>query len=168
MKKRCSFTRVLLGLASFALILGMAPSAWAGDAIVVIVNGANPVEDLSLGELRKLFLGDKSHWDKGRAVATVMVGPGAPERAAFLKIVCGMSDVDMGKYFMQAAFNGKSVAPPKDVASAAAVKSVVANSPGAIGFVKISDFRGNAFDGLIKSVKLDGAAAGDPGYKLKM
>jgi hypothetical protein len=60
---------------------------------VVIVNGANPVENLSLGELKKLFLGDKSRWDTGKAVAAIMVGPGAPERAAFLKIVCGISQL---------------------------------------------------------------------------
>ena len=165
MKKHGSFTRVLPGLAIFALFLSMAPSAWAGDAIVVIVNGANPVENLSLGELKKLFLGDKSRWDTGKAVAPVMVGPGAPERAAFLKIVCGMNDADMAKYFMQAAFTGKSVTPPKDVGSVAAVKTMVANSPGAIGFVKASDFTAGA---TVRAVKIDGADASDAGYKIKM
>jgi ABC-type phosphate transport system substrate-binding protein len=146
-------------------LLGVAPSAWAGEGIVVIVNSANPVENLSLGELKKLFLGDKSRWDTGKAVAPVMVGPGAPERAAFLKIVCGMSDADMSKYFMQAAFTGKSVTPPKDVGSAAAVKNVVSSSPGAIGFVKASDMAGGTG---IKAVKIEGAEASDGGYKIKM
>jgi ABC-type phosphate transport system substrate-binding protein len=165
MKKFSSFTHVLSGLAMLVFILGVAPSAWAGDAIVVIVNSANPVENLSVGDLKKLFLGDKGRWDTGKAVAPVMVVAGAPERAAFLKIVCGMSDADMGKYFMQAAFTGKSVTPPKDVGSAAAVKNMVSTSPGAIGFVKASDFAGGAG---IKAVKIDGADASDPGYKIKM
>ena len=64
------------------------------------------------------------------------IAAGAPERVAFLKIVCGMSDADFGKYFLQAAFTGKSATPPKEVTSAASVKSFVASSPGAIGFVK--------------------------------
>ena len=132
---------------------------------MVIVSSANPVDNLSLGELKKLFLGDKSRWDTGKAVAPVMVGPGAPERAAFLKTVCGMNDADMSKYFMQAAFTGKSVTPPKDVGSGAAVKSAVASSPGAIGFVKASDFAGGTG---FKTVKVDGADAGDAAYKLKM
>lgn len=165
MNKYGSFTHVISGLAILAFCLSMAPSAWAGDAIVVIVNSANPVENLSLGDLKKLFLGDKGRWDTGKAVAPVMVTGGAPERAAFLKIVCGMSDADMGKYFMQAAFTGKTVTPPKDVGSAAAVKNMVSTSPGAIGFVKASDFPGGAG---IKAVKIDGVDASDAGYKIKM
>jgi ABC-type phosphate transport system substrate-binding protein len=140
----------------------------AGDPIVVIVNAANPVENLTMSDLKKLFLSDRSKWDTGKAVAPVMVTAGAPERTAFLKVVCGMSDGDFGKYFLQAAFTGKSATPPKEVASAASVKSVVAGSPGAIGFVKAADFHGDGSDGGVKAVKIDGAAAADEGYKLKM
>ena len=143
------------------------PSAWAGDdALVVIVNASNPVESLSLGDLKKLFLSDKSRWDTGKSVATVMLAAGAPERAAFLKVVCHMSDADFAKYFVQAAFTGKDVSPPKEVGSARDVKSVVGGSPGAIGFVRVSEL--TAGDSAVKAVKVDGAAAADAGYKLKM
>src|SRR5579863_8081321 len=80
----------------------------AGDPIVVIVNGSNPVDNLTMGELRKLFLSDRSHWDTGREVAPVMLAAGAPERTLFLKVVCGMNDADFDKYFLQATFAGKS------------------------------------------------------------
>jgi ABC-type phosphate transport system substrate-binding protein len=168
MKKTNSVTR---GFAILAVAMGIgwmasvSPVEAAGEPIVVIVNNANPVESLSLGELKKLFLGDRSRWDTGKAVAPVMLGPGAPERTVFLKIVCGMNDADLGKYFLQAAFTGKSATPPKEVGSAAAVKSFVAGSPGAIGFVKASDLP--AGDATVKAVKVD-AAASDPGYKIKM
>ena len=160
--------RAVAILAVAAIVWWMAsikPVEAAGEPIVVIVNSANPVESLSLGELKKLFLGDRSRWDTGKAVAPVIIGPGASERTAFLKIVCGMNDADLGKYFLQAAFTGKSATPPKEVGSAAAVKSFVAGSPGAIGFVKASDLP--AGDTTVKAVKVD-AAASDPGYKIKM
>jgi ABC-type phosphate transport system substrate-binding protein len=140
----------------------------AGDPIVVIVNSANPVDNLSLNDLKKLFLSDRSRWDTGKAVAPVMVASGAPERTAFLKIVCGMNDGDFSKYFMQAAFTGKSATPPKEVANVAGVKSFVASSPGAIGFVRAQDFHGDGSDGGVKSVKVDGQTAADAGYKLHM
>jgi ABC-type phosphate transport system substrate-binding protein len=168
MKKTNSVTRVF---AILAVAMGMwwiasvSPVEAAGDAIVVIVNNANPVDNLSLGELKKLFLGDRSRWDTGKAVAPVMLAPGAPERTAFLKIVCGMNDADLGKYFLQAAFTGKSATPPKEVGSAAAVKAFVAGSPGGIGFLKASDL--SAGDTTVKAVKVD-TAASDPGYKIKM
>jgi phosphate transport system substrate-binding protein len=155
-----------LTLCALWLTVAVHSASAAGDSIVVIVNPANPVDNLSLGELKKLFLSDRSRWDTGKAVAPAMLGPGSPERAAFLKIVCGMNDADFGKYFLQAAFTGKSATPPKDVSSAGALKSFVAGSPGGIGFIKSSDLA--AGDASVKAVKIDGAAAGDPGYKIKM
>jgi ABC-type phosphate transport system substrate-binding protein len=140
----------------------------AGDPIVVIVNASNPVENLSASELKKLFLSDRSRWDTGKSVAPVMVTAGSPERTAFLKIVCGMNDADFSKYFLQAAFTGKSATPPKEVSSSAALKSFVASSPGAIGFVKAGDFHGDGSDGGVKSVKVDGQTAADAGYKLHL
>jgi ABC-type phosphate transport system substrate-binding protein len=166
MKKNKNLVSMLPGLPILALILALMPLAHAGDPIVVIVNRANPVDNLSAGELKKLFLSDRSRWDTGKAVAPVMLGPGAAERTSFLKIVCGMSDGDLGKYFLQAAFTGKSATPPKEVGSAGAVKSFVASSPGAIGFVKASDLP--AGDTTVKAVKVDGATARDPGYKITM
>jgi ABC-type phosphate transport system substrate-binding protein len=168
MKKTNNVAR---GFAILAMALGIgwmasvSPVDAAGEPIVVIVNNANPVENLSLGELKKLFLGDRSRWDTGKAVAPVMLGPGAPERTAFLKIVCGMNDAELAKYFLQAAFTGKSATPPKEVGSAAAVKSFVAGSPGAIGFIKAGDLP--AGDTTVKVVKVD-TTASDPGYKIKM
>jgi hypothetical protein len=159
MKKNNSLTPALVVIVIVAVTMVVwsityaFPVEAAGDAIVVIVNNANPVNNLSVGELKKLFLGDRSHWETGKAVTPVMLTPGAPERTAFLKIVCGMSDADLSKYFLQAAFTGKSATPPKEVGSAAAVKSFVASSP--VG------------DTTVKAVKVD-TAASDPGYKIKM
>ncbi|MFZ1006476.1 MAG: hypothetical protein WAN65_06555 [Candidatus Sulfotelmatobacter sp.] len=155
---------------AFAILsaISIRPVEAGGDPIVVIVNAANPVDNLSMSELKKLFMSDRSKWDTGKAVAPVMVTTGAPERTAFLKQVCGMNDSDFGKYFVQAAFSGKSATPPKEVGSAGSVKSVVAGAPGAIGFVKGADFHGDGSDGGVKAVKVDGAAAGDAGYKLRM
>lgn len=155
--------------AVLTIVLIAVPRVHAGgDPIVVIVNSANPVDNLTMGDLKKIFLSERSRWDTGKAVAPVMVTAGAPERAAFLKAICGMSDADFGKYFLQAAFSGKSATPPKEVGSPQAVKGVVATSPGAIGFVKAGDFRGDGSDGSVKAVKVDGMAASDAGYKLHM
>lgn len=145
-----------------------APVHAGGDPIVVIVNSANPVENLSTGDLKKIFLSERSRWDTGKSVAPVMVGAGAPERTSFLKVVCGMNDSDFSKYFLQAAFTGKTATPPKEVSSSQAVKATVAASPGAIGFIQASEFHGDGSDGGVKAVKIDGLAAGDAGYKIRM
>jgi ABC-type phosphate transport system substrate-binding protein len=154
-------------ISAFALLSAIStqPVSAAGGRIVVIVNAANPVDNLGLIDVKKLFLSDRSKWDSGKLVAPVMVAAGAPERTVFLKIVCGMNEANFDKYFVIAVFSGKSVTPPKEVANAANVKIVVSNSPGAIGFVKSGDL--SAADTTIKAVKIDGLAASDPAYKIK-
>jgi hypothetical protein len=48
------------------------------------------------------------------------------------------------------------------------VKSIVAASPGAIGFIRGLDFHGDGSDGGVKAVKVEGLLASDPGYKLRI
>ena len=98
-------------------------------------------------------------------MAPVILPAGTPERTAFLKAVCAMNDAELSKYFLKAAFTGKSATPPKELGSAADVIGFVAGSPGAIGFVKAGDLPAGA---AVKAVKVEGAAASDAGYKLKM
>jgi sirohydrochlorin ferrochelatase len=162
----------LLAVAALAIAAGalliVPPAEAGGDPIVVIVNASNPIDNLSLTELKKLFLSDRSRWDTGKPVAPVMPAAGAAERTAFLKAVCGMSDAELNKYFLQAAFSGKSATPPKEVGNSAAVKNFVAGSPGGVGFIPALDFHGDGSDGGVKSVRIDGALASDAAYKLRM
>ena len=121
-----------------------------------------------MAELRKIFLSDHNRWDTGKNIAPVIAAPGAAERVAFLKIVCGMRDAEFSKFFLQAAFTGKDVTPPREVLSSRDVKSTVAASPGAIGFIRALDFHGDGSDGGVKAVKVEGLLASDPGYKLRI
>jgi ABC-type phosphate transport system substrate-binding protein len=152
-------------LAIMAITLTMRPVHAAGNSIVVLVNASNPIDNLTVAELKQIFLSDRSKWDTGRPMAAVIVTAGAPERAAFLKIVCGMDNAGFDKYFLQASFTGKYATPPKEVSTAQGVQRIVANSPGAIGFVKAADFTAAA---EVKAIKVDGLSASDPHYKLKM
>ena len=42
------------------------------QALAIIVNQSNPVENCSFDELRKIFLGERSHWPNGRRITLVM------------------------------------------------------------------------------------------------
>jgi len=135
--------RVLL---SFVLLTAAALLFWpitssisAADEVDVIVNKANTISDLPLPDARKIFLGEKTTWPSGKRVSILMLAQGQPERAVILREIYKMSEADYSKYFLQAAFAGKVSAPPKDVPSAAQVKQVVAENPGAIGYVKKED-----------------------------
>jgi ABC-type phosphate transport system substrate-binding protein len=126
------------------LLLVCCVAAWdvpasGGDPVAIIVNPSNTTSNVSLGDLNKIFLGEKSRWPNGKHIFLIMAPPGSPERAAILKSVYKMSETDYAKYFLQASFTGAISAPPKDAASAAEIKQLVASNPGAIGYVKQED-----------------------------
>jgi ABC-type phosphate transport system substrate-binding protein len=133
---RFSFLGVLVLLAS---IMGRNMPVAADDEVAVIVNPSNTVAGLSLADIHKIFLGEKSTWPNGKHIYLIMAAPGSAERAVILKNVYKMSENDYAKYFLQASFTGAISAPPKDAASSAQVKQLVAENPGAIGYVNQQD-----------------------------
>jgi len=83
-------------------------------------------------------------------------------------IVVIVNNAEFSKYFVQAAFTGKDVTPPREVSNGRDVKSIVAGSPGAIGFIRGLDFHGDGSDGGVRAVKVEGLLASDASYKLRM
>jgi ABC-type phosphate transport system substrate-binding protein len=150
--------RTVLALAVPAL----SAICYAADAeLAVVVNKSTGLATIGAGELRLLILGEKQKWPDGTKVTPVESAPESPERELMLKVVCKMSDAVRKRYYMQAAFTGKDTAPPRGVASAAALKQFVAATPGAIGCIIAADV-----DDSVKVLKVDGAGPGEPGYKL--
>jgi ABC-type phosphate transport system substrate-binding protein len=139
MAKRLQFALFAGALVVASLSLALRPAGGGGEEVDVIVNKANPTGDLPLVDARKFFMGDKSTWSNGKRVTILMLAQGQPERAVALREIYKMSEGDYAKYFMQAAFQGKVAAPPKDVASGAQMKQAIADNAGAIGYVKKED-----------------------------
>src|SRR6185295_204724 len=65
-----------------------ANSSPASEDLAIIVNTANPTDDLSLAQLRGILLAERAHWPNGQKITVVMREPGQPERAAILRAVC--------------------------------------------------------------------------------
>jgi ABC-type phosphate transport system substrate-binding protein len=111
----------------------------ADEALAIIANPTNTTSSLSAGDLHRIFMGDKSSWANGKHILLIMAPQGSPERAAILKSVYKMSEDEYTKYFLQATFTGAVSAPPRDAASEAEIKQLVAANPGAIGYIKSQD-----------------------------
>jgi len=73
-----------------------------------------------------------------------------------------MSEDDYNQHIMHASFSGDTGAAPKVVSSAAAARQLVASNPGAIAFLHPADVNDS-----VKAVSVEGAAAGQPDYKIK-
>jgi ABC-type phosphate transport system substrate-binding protein len=155
--------RMVVVLFATALLgLGAASQA-AADDVAVIVHKSNPVESLTMVQLRKLVLGQETKWPTGKKIAVLMTTPGQPERDSTLKIVCSMRETDFTLHFMHASFSGETAEPPKAVGSGVQVRQSVAGTANAVGFIKASQL-----DGSVKVIAIDGSRPGEPAYKLKL
>ena len=132
-----------------------------GD-LAIIVHKSNPVQNLTMAELRQYFLAERNHWSTQQKTRVAMREPGAPERDAVLRLICGMNrDQDFTTYFLRAKFSEQVIDEPRNLDSSADMIKFVANVSGAIGYV-----RADEVDPSVRVIKVDNLAPGDPGYKL--
>src|SRR5437763_17188898 len=70
------------------------PQIASEQNLAVVVNLSNPVQNLSMPELRRIFIGERSQWPNGRSITLVMMEPGRPERAVVLRAIYPILDND--------------------------------------------------------------------------
>ena len=122
--------------------------------LVFVVNHKNPVETLSLAEVRMMLLGERSHWPNGARVTVVMRDPQQPERDAVIRLVCRMDDRDYTRTVLRAVFTAELQSAPKLLGTPAGVIRFIYNVPGAIGYIRASEV-----DTTVKTVRLSNAPA---------
>lgn len=138
--------------------------AQASNEIAVIVNKSNPIEDMSLAELREYFLAERGHWPNGGGkVRVVMLEQGLPTRDAALRLIYNMNEKGYVSHFLGKKFRGETLEEPRQQSSAADVIKFVSFVSGAIGYVRPEEV-----DASVKVIRVDGLAPGDSGYKLKL
>src|ERR1700756_2403557 len=94
--------------------LRLKSSAAVRNDLAIIVNKSNPIQNLSLAELREYFLGERTHWSTQQKIRVAMRESGAPERQAVLRLICGMDrDQDFTTYFLRAKFSEKVIDEPR-------------------------------------------------------
>jgi phosphate transport system substrate-binding protein len=146
------------------------PGAFSGadqgtltEPLVIVVNRSNPVNDLTFEELRRIFLGNRSHWTNGRRITLVMREPGEPERKTVLHEICSMNEDQFKNHFVHGLFTGEILVSPKILSSPVGVRKFIFNVPGAIGYLRVGDI-----DDTVKVVRIDELLPDDKGYKLRV
>jgi ABC-type phosphate transport system substrate-binding protein len=112
-------------------------------SLVFVVNRKNPVQTLSLADVRMMLLGERSHWPNGARVTVVMRDPKQPERDAVIRLVCRMDDRDYTRTVLRAVFTADLQRAPKLLGTPAGVIRFIFNVPGAIGYVRASEVDDN-------------------------
>ena len=148
------------------LLLCLLPSAiaqTAGDVdVAVVVHPDTPVSNLTLAEVRKVFLGDRQYWSTNIPVVLLIRAPVARERNVVLKVIYQMSESQFKQYWIAKIFRAESATAPKVVYSNDMANELVTAIPGAIAFIDARDVRAGS-----KVVRVDGRLPKEPGYQLR-
>lgn len=152
-----------LGLA--CLLLGLCAILAAQSHsidVAVVVHPDTPVSDLTLSDVRKVFLGDRQYWTSNIPVVLLIRAPVARERNVVLKIIYQMSEAQFKQYWIAKIFRAESASAPKVVYSNDMANDLVTAIPGAIAFIDAREVRPGA-----KVVRVDGHLPGESGYPLR-
>ena len=112
----------------------------AKDAIAVIVNPKNPIQDLSLEQIRAVFSGKVKNWnDLGglpRPMVLVSREEGSGTRESFQKFLMGKEEISLDSLVQDS--NG-------------AIRQVVSSDPNAIGYISLG-----LVNAQVKALKISG------------
>jgi ABC-type phosphate transport system substrate-binding protein len=130
--------------------------------IAVVVHPDAPVSNLSLSDVRKVFLGDRQYWSSNVPVVLLIRAPVAREREVVLKIIYQMSESQFKQYWIAKIFRAEAATAPKVVYSNDMANQLVTAIPGAIAFIDSKDVKPGS-----KVVRVDGRLPGEAGYPLR-
>jgi ABC-type phosphate transport system substrate-binding protein len=130
--------------------------------IAVVVHPDTPVNNLTLAEVRKVFLGERQYWSANSPVVLLIRAPVARERNVVLKVMYQMSESQFKQYWIAKIFRAESASAPKVVYSNDMANELVTAIPGAIAFIDTREVRPGA-----KVIRVDGRLPGEVGYPLR-
>ncbi len=154
---------------AFALLLisrAGAPRLWSqsqkGGDIAVVVNPATPVDELTMADVRRVFLGERQYWKSDLPVILLVRAPVARERDVVLKTIYQMTESQFKQYWVAKIFRSEAVSAPKIVYSSDMTNQLVSVIPGSIAFMEA-----RAVAPGLKIIKVDGRMPGEQGYPLR-
>lgn len=154
-----------LGLFTLFLICGALATAIplrteaAGKPLVVVIAASSTVRDISMGELRRAFLGEAVTLGGKRLIA-INHPLTAPSRIQFDRIAFGLTPDEVGRFWVDRSIRAQSP-PPKTVQSSELAVRIAMSLPGAITYTTA-----DAVTEKLRALTIDGKAPGQSGYPL--
>src|SRR5437660_713321 len=122
-------------LAAAVVAVSLPAGQTTTEPISIIVNIANPVEEITTNRLREVLFGNVREWPTKRRITVVQREPASPVAASVLKSFVGMSPEEYNRYLLNLQFKGQQPLAIKTLLSDESACSFVFNAPGAIGFI---------------------------------
>lgn len=121
-----------------AALLLLASAAAYADEVVVIVHPSNPLTEISVDDVKKIYLGKKKFFPGGGAVVPGEQPKNTKSRKFFYGGIIGKTEAKLKSYWSRLIFTGKGT-PPKVIGFDRVVKEWVAANPNAIGYIMRSE-----------------------------
>jgi ABC-type phosphate transport system substrate-binding protein len=148
----------------FLMVCGCAHAQCVPGGLAVVVNKANPVESLSMGQLRKLILGDVRAWQNSKNVALIARDPSSKDFQCMLSSIVRLSVAEYHRYIISAEFRGDDPMVIQTVDSDATAGKYVSGSAGGLAVVEANSLP--AMGASVKVIHIEGKTLGQPGYPL--
>jgi len=129
----------------------------------VVVHPSTRTTDVSMAQLRRIFLGDQQFWPNGARVVLFVQAPGGDDgaRTVALRTIFRMSEAAFKRYWIEKTFRDDVASGPKIVSTPAMARRLTATIPGAVALIPAAEV-----DGTVKVLRVDGRVPGDDGYAL--
>ena len=106
--------------------------------LVVVVNKNNPVENLTIDEVRKYLLGNTQQWPDKRKVTLVVRETESEVFRAMAREVLRMTPSEYRRHVLQVEFQGGEPIRSKSLLTSQSICDFVFNVPNAMGIVEAS------------------------------
>lgn len=130
---------------AIAAALALDAGATAAE-MVVVVSARSPVNALRQEQVADIFLGQIGRFPDGSEARALDQPIGSPLRNRFYARVTSKSPALLKAHWSRMIFTGRGQ-PPKELPNSAAVRKMVAENPGTIGYIERS-----ALDASVKPV----------------
>ena len=154
---------------SWTAVLALPLPALQGSAsdpprteVAVVTSASNPVEGLSLAELRRYLLLERRQWPEGSRVVVLLRPSGTPGQAMLQKIV-RMDARRLHRHWVGLVNRGLLRSLPSTVRDPALIARVLERAPGGLTLLEASQVP----EGL-KVLRVDGLLPGEEGYPLRL
>src|SRR4051812_40736282 len=97
---------LMMGLTLLAVAGAQAQKA--SSDIAVVTNPETPVTELSLADVRKVFLGERQYWNSNMPVILLVRAPVAREREVVLKNIYQMTESQFKQYWVAKIFRSEA------------------------------------------------------------
>jgi hypothetical protein len=132
------------------------------QSVAIVVHEGTNVDDVSLDQLRRIFLAEQQFWPDRSRITLLVRAPGAYEREFVLERIYQMTENQFRTYWIAKMFRAEVPSGPRIVFSNNMAIELVTVIPGSITFMNAADI-----GDTVKVVRVNGLLPGDDDYPLR-